>query len=401
MEMSLVRGIATLVIDEGNSETRAMIIYREDGKEVFRESFKRSNKFSTASKLMRIDGTLNIPEQYSVGSSLVFDIDANIGDIPVKGIYANGEVCERELYKTIERPTAIQAKYKNTTTLLSYIVCVYKAYEIIAKRLNCNMTDLNIAWRTYLLLPPDNMEEGKQVLVDMMRSIEKVHFIYPDITLPITVVDCDVYPEGFCAYIGVLFDKNIKIRPDKANLGKSNVLVIDIGAGTSDLIIIEGNKVVSESKNTLNFGGNQVMQFVKRELTKAGIFLSEEDIEQGIRTGTVRNGGEVLSIVNLINAGKEETVSLLVNGIRDYFEQTQYPLAKINSILVCGGGALEAENREINVLSDGLMRFMKAITPNVSLVELPQIVDEDGVSRPEISARELNLYGGVILASRG
>lgn len=400
MEMNLVRGIATLVLDEGNSETRGMVIYREEGKEVFRESFTRSNKFSLAKKLMKLDGTLNIPEQYTAGSSLVFDINTNVGNVPVQGIYTNGEVCERELYKTLIRPTAMIPKYENTTTVLSYIVGVYKAYEIIARRLNCNMKDLNIAWRTYLLLPPDNMEAGKGVLIDMMKSIKSIHFLYPDITLPLNVVECDVYPEGFCAYIGVLFDKDIKIRPDKANLTKSNVLVIDIGAGTLDLIIIENNKVVSESKKTIDYGGNQVMQYVKRELTKAGIYLSEEDIEQGTRIGQVRNGGDILSIVSLINAGKDETAGLMVNEIRDYFEQTQYPRAKINGILICGGGALEAENRDIHTLSDDIMKFMNKLTPNASLIELPQKIDEDGVSTPEISTRELNLYGGTVLASR-
>ena len=176
-------------------------------------------------------------------------------------------------------------------------------------------------------------------------------------------------------------------------------------------MIIQNKSIIQSTMTTIDRGGNQVSQLVKKGLkVNYGLKLKEVDINKGIISGTVRDGSKTIDIVDIINSAKDSVANSIVNDVRDFFEETEFPIRSIGKLLVCGGGSMSSEDDEsgsenIKALSEAIVSQMKVYSPNIELVEIPTTFVNadmpDGTTKKvekKISPRMLNVIGASILS---
>lgn len=404
----MVQGQGTIILDMGNSGTRVIVKYGKDGNtgRYHERQFTLSNRFSMVSEGFKPS------EDYSEETSTVFGIEAVVGGQPLGGVWANGEVQEREFSVGDIRPSALEKKYSAKTTALTFEVAILYATRAVMQITRVSdFKQVDVTWNVVVLLPPGDLAEGKSKMIDVISSVKHVYCSYPDVDFPIKVNKIHVLPEGYCAYMGVIFDRGSIIRPEYQSLIGETTMVIDIGAGTTDIMIIQNKSIIQSTMTTIDRGGNQVSQLVKKGLkVNYGLKLKEVDINKGIISGTVRDGSKTIDIVDIINSAKDSVANSIVNDVRDFFEETEFPIRSIGKLLVCGGGSMSSEDDEsgsenIKALSEAIVSQMKVYSPNIELVGIPTTFVNadmpDGTTKKvekKISPRMLNVIGASILS---
>lgn len=399
----MVQGNATLVIDLGNSSTKGKVLFGKDSQTgKFRE-----RKFDIPNIFAPISEDYVVSPDYDDATSTILRVDTELNGRQIKGDFCNGELQAKEKPLCTIKPSASDKKYNLDSTVLSYRLAFLFAYKAIMNMQRISdFSQLDITWSVVTLLPPGDLDEGKEPLIELVQSINKLEAVFPKVDLPINISKTVVLPEGYCAYAGVVYDVGHQFRPDYKYLTEESVLVIDIGAGTSDILLIKNNKLVQNSKYTITQGGNNVYQLVRRKLRMMGLDIDEASIKEGIIKGEIKDGSKKVSIVNIVNDAKSEVAQKIVSEIQDFFDLTDIKARSIGYVLICGGGSMQdSDVPEIAPMSDKVIASFKVLSPNAELVKIPthvvskELPDGDLEKVEEmISPRELNLLGASILA---
>ena len=399
----MVQGNATLVIDLGNSSTKGKVLYGKDGQTgKFRE-----RKFDIPNVFAPIDENYVVSADYDDATSTILRVDTSLNDRIIKGDFCSGDLQLKEKPLCTIKPSASDKKYNLDSTVLSYRLALLYAYKaIMSMQRVTDYNQLDITWSVVTLLPPGDLDEGKEPLMNLVNSIDRLQAVFPSVDIPVKITKTVVLPEGYCAYAGVVYDVGHVFRPDYKFLTEETVLVVDIGAGTSDILLIKNNKLVQNSKYTITQGGNNVFQIVRRKLRAMSLDIDLEDIKKGIIKGVVRDGSKEVSIVDIVNSAKAEVAQKIVSEIQDFFELTDTKIRSVGYVLVCGGGSMkDSDVKDIIPMSDKVIESFKLLSPHTQLVTIPNHVVSKGTEEGDIvkveemiSPRELNLIGASILA---
>ena len=389
----MVNGTAKLVIDLGNSSTRVITKFGNTSKGTPRSRLNvLRNRFARLS--LKADEIMQ-NQAYNEENSRVFEFNGQK--------YCTGDMCDNETSLYPQRPSATQPKYdpKNRSTRLAIYNAFCSGYEAISEFMNCDISSIDVDWDVTLLLPADNIQKGSKMLSDMVREITEVNFFMPEFTRDIKIKSVKVFPEGFAAFIAVLFESPDKVRSGYEYLIKkgSCTLVVDIGAGTTDFVLVKDGNIVTSSKFTVNVGGNNVHQVLRDYLkTAKGLDLDDVTAREACESGYAMNGAKEVSVVDEVNSAKEDVSNQLVNAVVQFFEsQSSIKMQSINNILICGGGAEVSSNKGIRTISDYVLDLISESSPFINLVELPII--KDGDEEKHMSSRMLNIIGAGILAN--
>lgn len=399
----MVQGNANLIIDLGNSSTKCTVQFGRDTEtgRFYERKFEVPNVFAPISR------DYVVSSDYDDATSTILYVDTELNGREIKGCFCNGELQEREKPTSTIRPSARSKKFDLDSTVLSYrLAFLYACRAIMSMNKTTDFSQLDINWTVITLLPPGHIDIGREPIRKIVEDIDKVEAVFPEITLPIKIARTIVLPEGFCAYVACVHDKGGDFRPENKYLINEIVIVFDVGAGTTDCMIIQNNKVVQNSKYTIEQGGNNVYQIVRRQLRMRGLDLEESDVRNGIIKGIVKDGTKEVSIVDIVNDAKAEIAQKIVSEFQDFLEYTDIKVRSVGFILVCGGGSMrDSEAMSIVPLSQKLVEVFKQMSPNSDMVKLPKHLvrkeDENGdITRVEeqISPRDLNLLGASILA---
>lgn len=401
----MVQGNAILVVDLGNSSTKGKVLFGKDSQTgKFRErSFDIPNVFAP------LEEGYVVSSDYNDATSTILRVDTTLNGRPIKGDFCNGELQAKEKPLCTIKPSASDKKYNLDSTVLSYrLAFLFACKAIMNMQRTSDYKQLDLTWSVVTLLPPGDLDEGKAPMTELIQSIDRLQAVYPEVDLPIKVNKVVVLPEGYCAYAGVVYDTGLVYRHDYKFLTEETVLVIDIGAGTTDILLIKDNKLVQNSKYTITQGGNNVYQIVRRKLRMQGLDLDDDVIRKGIILGEVKDGSKPVSIVDIVNGAKFEVARKIVSEIQDFLDLTDIKVRSVGYVLICGGGSMQdSEAQDIAPLSEKVIENFKVLAPNSELVKIPTHLvskeTEDGdVKKVEemISPRELNLLGASILAER-
>lgn len=404
----MIQGCATLVVDLGNSSTRGRVQFGKDPKtgKVIKRKFDIPNSFAPLPK------DYEVSADYTDDNSAILSVDtvlrSTTGDIPVKGNYCCGLLQERERPTAAMRPTAKASKFDNATTVLSFRYAFLQAFkEILLMRKCHDFSQLDITWKVVTLLPPGDIKFGASKIVEIISEIKEIDFVLPNVKLPVNISANDIYvlPEGFVAYAGTIYDEGQVYRPETQFLTEEVVLVEDIGAGTTDILVIDNNSLVQESKFTITIGGNNVEALVRKALRLKGLDLSNEAIKKGVISGYVKDGAKKVSIVDEINTARDEIATQINSEFIHFLEESDIKIREVGYLLVCGGGASPSLGEGTVPISEAVLRNVKTFAPNAELVVIPNQLaikeDEEGntvkVEEP-ISPRDLNIVGASIIA---
>lgn len=402
----MVQGNAILVVDLGNSSTKCKVLFGKDPN----SGRYRERRFDISNVFAPIDEGYEVPEvDYPSDKSTILRVVTSLNDRPIRGDFCNGELQQKEKPLSTIKPSASDKKYNLDSTVLSmHMAFLYACKGIMdIQRIN-DFSKLDITWTVVALLPPGDVDEGKGPMSKLIGGITRLQAVYPTCDIPIKVNKTVILPEGFCAYAGVVYDAGCVFRSDYKFLTEETVLVIDIGAGTSDMIIVKNNRQIQNTKYTITQGGNNVHQLVRRKLRMQGLDIDDEAIRRGIIKGEVKDGSKPVSIVDIVNTAKAEVAQKIVSEIQDFLEVTDIKARSVGYVLICGGGSMKDSDAEaILPLSQKVIESFKALSPNTELIQIPdhvvtkELPDGDVEKTTEaISPRELNLIGASILAEK-
>lgn len=399
----MVQGRATLIVDLGNSSTKGMVMFGRDSQTgKYRERrFDLSNVFAT----VRRDYVVS--PDYSDTTSTILHVDTTLNGRRISGNYCNGELQEHEFSSQVIKPSALDKKYNLDSTVLSLrLSFLFACKAIMNIQRVSDFGQLSLTWNVVTLLPPGDIDNGREKMMDLVRNITEVESVFPEATIPIHIDKVSVFPEGFCAYAGVVYDKGQIYRPDYKFLTNETVMVFDIGAGTTDCMLIKNNKLVQASKYTVQLGGNNVYQIVRRNLRENGIDLNSDVIMKGVWDGLVKDGSKEVSIVDLVNNAKNVVANRIISEFQEFIESSDTKLRSVGYIIICGGGSMRnSDASSIVPLSAKVIGRIKELSPNTELVLLPTNLTfedlPDGGSRlveRQMNPRDLNVIGAGILA---
>ena len=382
----MVTGTAKLVIDFGNSSTRVTT------------KFGNTQKGNPRSKTVEVSNAFALMSQQQLAQykaeGVYTEENSHVFTTSGGDIYCTGELCDVEFEKERERPTALMAKHESLPIKWAILNAFCLGYEAIAEFANTDLASIDVDWEVSVLLPPDDVERGSQAMIDLIKGVDKIDFQMPEFSKEIKVDTVKVFPEGFAAFIAVLFEGVNKLRESYKYLVDPNVTVLigDIGAGTTDFILVKGGKVVYSSRFTRRTGGNNVHQTLRAYLRKQNVVLKDAPAREACEKGYYFNGAKKVDCIELISNAKREVSRDLIDALIEFFESTMIEAQSINYTLLVGGGALESDVEGIYPISHYMEEYLKSIAPNIEPIPLPK--DAEG---KVMDARMANIIGAGIL----
>lgn len=392
----MVTGTAKLVIDLGNSSTRVRVTYGKNSKGISRmRKTELSNRFHNLGPAEDTGELRRLLENdsYSPENSTIFKLNGEY--------YCNGKVCQSEYNGGSIRPSASGLrKYEDMACKLALANAFRFGYESVMDITGSELEALQISWELVLQLPPEDLDgDGPRRLAELARSITHIDYLMPNMSVDVSIAQVKVYSEGMCALVAIVLENPQKPRPEYSYLQDPEELtmIIDIGAGTSDLSLAQGIKIITSSRYTANIGGNNVAEKLDDLLRRKKLRLSDKIISGGAVSGKIKLGSTMQDISKDVDIARSEVAQSLINETNKFLERNSYSLQSINNLLICGGGAVESEIPGVQSLAEYVIKYIKQIAEYINVIELPYVTNEDGV-REKVSPRELNIIGATILA---
>lgn len=352
--------MAGLIADLGNSETRAMVLVNNKVIE-----FTLSNKFA------ELQSKYKYPSQYRNEKSNVF----KHGNMH----FANGQIVEREFVGLELRPVAIEAKTEQQVTELSMTLVLMRAIIELGKLYDVPCSELDVTFDISVLLPPLEHEVNEDKLKNIIKSIQGVEALVPQqMSVGFKINEVNVYPEGLSAFFGVLFrEENNELVEVAENLPYTSgyTLVLDIGAGTTDVVLIKDSELVQNSKDTFKLGGNTVDSYVANECKKRYDY-APQNVTEVVMTGDLVEGTKVHHVEEIVTDAKINYSKSMMSNLRGYLERLMLPVKELKGILIVGGGSVASYRGRTIVsppMSEVLMEYFTKLAPNAQMLSLGNV----------------------------
>lgn len=346
---------AGILIDFGNSETRMTLLVNNKVKTII-----LSNKFAA------LPPEYKVPMEYNNEKSNVICVNGSY--------YANGYLADREFEGQLFRPSSMQMKSDQLVTEISFNLVLITAIRQLASGSGVSVSEIEPCFNISVLLPPMEHDVHIDDMKEMIQKVKSVNSYLPDdFTSSVTIENVQVLPEGVAAFFGVYYtEDNGELIETFENIqfGTGNVLILDIGAGTTDVVLIKDTELVLDSKDTFNLGGNTVEGQLKKSLRlKYG--FTPSNVSNIVETGLLADGSIVEDVSDLVTAAKNVYSKMLMTHITSYLERMMISLREVKGLLVVGGGSLPSmrENKIVSpAMSDVLINYFKELSPNISLM---------------------------------
>ena len=359
--MSEEKTSAGIIIDFGNSETRVCSLHRASLQEIVR----LSNAFA------QLPDDYVVPDQYTSGplESIVFDAPASLADDAPIVRFAAGPIVEREFAVEAIRPTATSRKYAAHATLLSFRYALYVAQKQIAAVVKRAVGNLHVTWDVTILAPAT---ETSRDHADMFRALftktDSFTVSCPStLTIPIDIDSLTVRPEGMMAFAALAFTNGTPAS-ERSKYADSKILVIDVGAGTTDLTFIDQMQPVAGSYDSYPIGGNNIASRVANLIDlKLGRRVSRHALEEALSTGYLTSGASKRDdITPLIESATRETVAKAAAQIKQTFTRITIDPQELNYVLIVGGGSLPRGKADTS-FAEAVVEELRSIAPYIEL----------------------------------
>lgn len=393
---------AGLLIDFGNSNTRVVLL---SGGKKYR--FNMSNRFAELPPGYQVSNT------YANGKSTIFQFKG--------AYYANGQIVEREFAGSQLRPTSLEPKSEQLPTELTIHLAIIKSLVILSQANRTPLEALDVTFTVSALLPPIDHETNEEALVKKFQSVTEVTSMIPQRFTKEVKIDPEVniYSEAVAAFFGAFYKEEgavenpqnegksvengdvlvldagshislVEVENNK-KFGEGYVLILDIGAGTTDIALFLDMELIENSKDTFNRGGNTVQSFISNEIRKRYRFAPTPPmLEEIVRTGKLKEGSIQHDVSDIVTKAKEQYSKAMMEDIRQYLERMSIALPIVKGLLVVGGGALATTDEFGNELSPPmskvLIQYLQTLAPHL-----------EALDTEDKNLRELNIEGLYII----
>jgi plasmid segregation protein ParM len=155
-----------------------------------------------------------------------------------------------------------------------------------------------------------------------------------------TVLELNVrfYPQG----LGVLADYRLTQAGDVNRQTDRDMLIIDIGFNTVDVIAVERGRIVKGESDTLErHGVSKISLTLAREIkSRMQLDLSEQESKDVLRCGRIRVYGAERDLSELIRESAEKYMDWLIQEVRSKWTAR---IQRAERVIIAGGGAYYLE----------------------------------------------------------
>lgn len=360
-----------ILIDYGNSSTRFYTIY--DKHSWYKELPNQYVKL-----------TENLPPEYVNVESNSFKVN----DV----LYAQGVYVTRECSTMAVRPNSLQKKIVQQVTMLTTHLVINYALRLVAKYRKCTVGDLDVEITLGILLPAGEHNKDAEVFKAKLKDLHHIEAVTPiAFETDVNITKVMLLPEGAAAYMNAIYkiadNGDYVIRDENKMFTEGDLLVVDIGAGTTDIVLIRDGDLTLSSKDTMHKGGRAIESMLKQRLEERFEYkISDKDVRHILETGTLVQGTVTHDVRDVLDGVKDAFSNVLFNYLVEYIERHEIELRALKGLLVVGGGALETKDSDGNVISqkiaDVLIKYIKGLTNTVALANIaddPRKMNIDGL----------------------
>ncbi len=336
---------AGLLVDFGNSESRVTVLANKKEKEMF-----FSNVFA------------KLPKNYGIASSYQND-KSTVIELNGEN-YVNGLLAEREFSKTPIRPTSLRQKNVQETTKLTLNLAMARAIMYLEEAYNTDASELEVTFNVSVVIPPLECKTSIEKMEAVIREIDHVHIMLPKhLKKTVTIKDVRINPEGVTAFFGAFFNEvEDELVEEEKNLDFESgyVLVMDIGAGTTDLALMLDSLLVENSMETFRVGGNTVGSTIENliRLNYNNHTPTTKEMVKIITTGYMPYGNRTINVIDLINSAKKDYARDMIEKLTKYLERLSIDIGSLKGLLVVGGGSLPIKTETGEVLSPAMAELI-------------------------------------------
>lgn len=397
-----VKPIVGVLLDIGNSETRVRVKYKPlkglpNAHEAVERTFALSNHYAA------LLSTYEVSADYMNTATVLL----NVGGIRI----AHGELVEREFIGSYEFPSGKNDKSAEPITNWTVQLALLKVLYLLADEWGISVDEVDVAFNIFCLVPPDEHAYNKEGMIKLISEIDEVIECVPvgddknyrDVTHEIICKDIQVFPEGIAAFMGIRvnIDGN-KLIPNKdvERFMKGYVLVLDIGAGTTDLAIMQDGVLKADSRQSITDAGNHIVSVLMRNIKanpalRGKLTVGLNNLESVMQTATICEGDGVITAdcAKELNEAKEDLANALSFQIKQY-ANAQQVMNMLKGILVVGGANAVAM-RDGETVSPALAEFLipkvRGYSENAELIPItnrdPRYLNLDGLEAIYITSQ--------------
>ena len=398
-----------LMVDLGNSETRAVAQIVEEGIIKHTRGYLLDNHFvveNLATKDMYSPYIQS--EDFSKLDSNILEVSLQVGEKKVDKLVMWGDLATANLPKKLRTPVSHLAKANN---LLNYVVLinlmdkvldwVNMVYPTSTKQELSKTVQFDLA----VLTPPAQVSSARTVFESNLVHTIKYKNLYDGAELDLQVNSVKVLPEGYSSFYSVFLNyADLNLRPHYADLASRNVLIIDFGEGTTDLIGVSSQRFLESLNHTIKIGGSTILSKVRASVNKRlGLDIPIASFKDVLKTCEVQYGSTVYKVREDVEQAIYSVASDIAQEVFTYLRGAEVEVSSFDRLLLVGGGVVP--NGSTVTISDALLSELQVELPTLDLVDLQYLEEPeiDGIPFDLTSPRYLNILGlmiGVALAQK-
>lgn len=388
-----------LMVDLGNSETRAVAQIVEEGIIKHTRGYLLDNHFVVENLATKETYYPYIQsEDFSKLDSNVLEVSLQVGVSKVEKLVMWGDLATANLPKKLRTPVSHLAKADN---LLNYVVLI-------------NLMDKVLDWANTIYRTSTKQELSKEVVFDLAvlvppaqavsaRSVFEQNLVrtftyknlYDGVELDLKVNSVKVLPEGYSSFYSVFLSYgDLNPRPHYEDLASRNVLIIDFGEGTTDLIGVSSQRLLDGLKHTIKIGGSTILSKVRASVNKRlGLDIPIASFKDVLKTCEVRYGSTTHKVREDVEQAIYSVASDIAQEVFTYLRGAEVEVSSFDRLLLVGGGVVS--NGSTVTISEALLSELQLELPTLDLVDLQYLKEEeiDGIPFDLTSPRYLNILG--------
>lgn len=398
-----------LMVDLGNSETRAVAQIVEDGIVKHTRGYLLDNHFvveNLATKDMYSPYIQS--EDFSKLDSNILEVSLQVGEKKFDKLVMWGDLATANLPKKLRTPVSHLAKANN---LLNYVVLinlmdkvldwVNMVYPTSTKQELSKTVQFDLA----VLTPPAQVSSARAIFESNLVRTFTYKNLYDGVELDLKVNSVKVLPEGYSSFYSVFLNyADLNLRPHYADLASRNVLIIDFGEGTTDLIGVSSQRFLESLNHTIKIGGSTILSKVRASVNKRlGLDIPIASFKDVLKTCEVQYGSTVYKVRDDVEQAIYSVASDIAQEVFTYLRGAEVEVSSFDRLLLVGGGVVP--NGSTVTISDALLSELQVELPTLDLVDLQYLEEPEieGIPFDLTSPRYLNILGlmiGVALAQK-
>lgn len=302
---------------------------------------------------------------------LLSNLDVNItaeqssSEFPCRALI--GELAERQSASNI-RPSGLKNKTEQRVNYVSMITAA--ALSMISLGENNQTFDM------YVALPPAEARTAFEKIKSKLVGTYHVSFGRLGQEVTFTVNNVVTYEESFLAMLSFFFNTDCTPKPEATEFRNGNLLSLDIGASTTDLVVVQNLKYLERSGQTYKTGGNVAIDYLTDLIRgEYGFDIPVDMAQKAMAEGrmVLGNGYEDISI--LVRQAKKAYARDVVENVQSYFRKVNIPIQSIKAIVVSGGGSMQSQYIDggsdvietVASMSEFITESLKDICPTISV----------------------------------